>query len=289
MQFRAGILYVVLFAVVAAGAYGVIATAESPEVTVDQADADYELTEGDEFDVGGQTWNVSSLSGGSGTVEHVEANVTFEAQWEGASAANDDSWDNGDAVALEEGQEYNVYIHGPSTDEDGNESAPEAITLIADIDEDTYDVIERDDGVYVTVTSDDTEEVVNVDEVDEIDSTTVENGSEIAFYQEDQGAQVDGQIVAISADVVTVEYVGDEVTENELGNTEPVTLNDEEFVAYFPNPDEAYLTSNVDVVESQQADLQEFNDRIRGLWWVVSIAALTAITIASLAYMPVRG
>ncbi|MFC7239320.1 hypothetical protein ACFQS4_14010 [Saliphagus sp. GCM10025317] len=59
MQLRAGIVYAVLFMVVAAGAYAVIATAESPQVTIDEADADYQLEQGDEITIEDRTYNVS--------------------------------------------------------------------------------------------------------------------------------------------------------------------------------------------------------------------------------------
>ena len=316
MQFRAGILYVVLFVVIAAGAYGVIATAESPELTIDEADADFTLTEGDEFEVDGQVFNVSQLAGGEGTVEQVDEDATLEVEWE-----------DGDLVSVEEDVEYVLEINQPDADddeaedengdeaeeengddaeaddEDGNdengdeaeaddgddEDGPESFTLREDYDEDEYETVERDDGIYVVVTDNDSDELVHIDDFDGIDSQVYELGDSIEFYDTDGEEMVEGEVANIDTEFVVVEYTGIQVTEFDLVNTNTVTLNGEEFGVYFSSDDEVYLTSNLELFNAQLDEIEEFGERVHGLWWVVSLSALTGFLIAGLAFMPVRG
>ncbi len=298
MQFRAGAFYIVLFLVVAAGAYGVIAVAEAPEATVDEADADYVLSVGDEFEVNGQVYNVTDLAEDSGTLESIEEDVTLEQEWE-----------DGDTVMLEEDSEYTLSINQPEDDEEaedengdeaeedenGDEAAddaeaqPTSFTLTEDYDEDEYETVEREDGIYVVVEEDGSESLIHIDDFDEIDSQTYELGDSIEYYSQDDDEMIDGEVADITTETVTVEYIGDEVTETDLEQGQTVTLNGEEFVAYFPGTEEVYLSSNVQEFQQQQAEVEYHHERIGGFWWVIGLSMITAVFIAGLAFMPVRG
>ncbi|MCU4974448.1 hypothetical protein OB955_17130 [Halobacteria archaeon AArc-m2/3/4] len=289
MQFRAGILYVVLFVVVAAGAYGVIATAESPEVTIDEANADYVLEAGDEFEVDGQTFNVSELGAGTGTVEYVDEEAVLEVQWEGQG---DGDWDGGDSVFLGESEddEYHLMIIMPeAAEDDEDEAEPEEFLLIEAVDDDEFEIVQREGEPYVVVSEDGTEELVHVTDVDEIDTQVYQEGDGIEFYDDEDETMVDGEVTDIGAELVTVEYIGTEIDEYDLTNAETVTLNDQEFGVYFPSDEQVYLTSDLDAFQAQHDEIEDHGDRVQGLWWVASLAALTAIVIAGLAFMPVRG
>ncbi|WP_114578009.1 hypothetical protein [Saliphagus sp. LR7] len=331
MQFRAGILYAVLFVVVAAGAYGVIATASSPSVTADDVEADYTLEEeGQDLEVDGQTFNVSTLSEGSGTVEYVNESAILEVEWS-----------NGDTVLTEEGgQEYEVMISPSGGDGAGNasagnesggnasagnetaggagnesaggnesggnesagnesggnasaggESGPQAFSLIGEYDEDEYQIeefSEEDDRPYVITGEGGERTAVPLEEFEEIDSERYEVNDSISFYEEESGQVVEGQVTSVSEEGVTVEYEGEEVTENELAHADTVSLNGQEFAVYFDG-ETAILSSNVEGLESQQTAVDEFNQRISGLWWVVILSILAMIVTAGLAFMPVRG
>ncbi|WP_255170723.1 hypothetical protein [Natrononativus amylolyticus] len=349
MQFRAGAIYIVLFLVVAAGAYGVIATAESPTVTIDEADADHQLEVGDDFTVNDRTYNVSELTGDTGTLEHVNESAILEVEWS-----------DGDTVQLEEdGDEYTVMINDPEeaedeADEDDNgdeaddeeaegddadeaedengddadengdeaddedaggdeaedengdeadeaeddaevpeedeEAQPETFTLLEDYDEDEYQIEEFEDGQYVIVEDDDgTLTAIPIEEFDEIEGQTYEVGDSIEFYDDETEAVVEGQVVDLSADTVTIEYEGEEVTEHELENGQTVAIDGEEFGVYFPSEDVVYLTEDIESFEQQHAEIEEYNDQIHGLWWVVVLSLVTVSLIAGLAFMPVRG
>jgi len=59
MQRRAVAVSVVFFVLVATASYALIATAEEPTITLE--DADYELSEGEEFTVGDRTYTVAEI------------------------------------------------------------------------------------------------------------------------------------------------------------------------------------------------------------------------------------
>ena len=318
MQLRAGLVYMVLFLVVAAGAYGVIATAEAPEVTIDEADADYQLETGDDFTVGETTYNVSELDGvtGTATLEYIDDEVVMEQTWEGASAADGDVWDAGDTLTFEEeGEEYHVYIYAPpevededdeadddeadddeaddddanDEDEEEEEPQPETFLLVEAFDEEEYAVAERDDGVYVGIENEDGEEVLtHVNDVDEIDSIEHEVGDDIEFYEDDLGV-VDAEITDLTTTTVTAEYLGEETETADLDHNEIAIIEGEEFAAYFPGGDRVYLTEDIESFEAQHDAVDAHNDRIHGLWWVIGLAVSTVLLLAAMAFMPTRG
>ncbi|MFP9193773.1 hypothetical protein ACLI4Q_19360 [Natrialbaceae archaeon A-CW1-1] len=356
MQLRAGIVYIVLFMVVTAGAYAVIATAESPQVTIDEADADYQLEAGDDVTIGELTYNVSELDGaaGTGTLEHVDDEAVLDTTWSGASALEGDSWDSGDAIQFEEdGEEYYVYIYAPpgeeveedddedeADDDDANDEAedengdtegengdgdeaedengdaedengdadeaedeeaddeetddvdaqPEAFLLIEAFDDDDMTVVERADGVYVAVENEDGEEVLrSVTEIDDIDTVEVEVGDSVTFYEEEMEAQVDGEVTELETDSVTLEYIGEEVTSVSLEHNQAVLIEGEEFGVHFPSEDVVYLTEDVESFEAQHDAVEEHEERIHGLWWVIGLSISMVIILAGLAFMPTRG
>ncbi|MFP8956452.1 hypothetical protein ACLI4Y_06970 [Natrialbaceae archaeon A-CW3] len=339
MQLRAGIVYIVLFMVVTAGAYAVIATAESPQVAIDEADADYQLEAGDDVTIGELTYNVSELNGaaGTGTLEHVDDEAVLDVSWSGASALEGDSWDSGDAIQFEEdGEEYYVYIYAPpgeevqedddeddeaeddeaddgeAEDENGEndeaddeeaddeeaeddeaedvDAEPEAFLLIEAFDDENATVVERADGVYVTVENEDGEEVLrSVTEIDDIDTVEVEVGDTVTFYEEEMEDQVDGEVTELETDSVTLEYIGEEITEVSLEHHQVVLIDGEEYGVHFPGDDVVYLTEDVESFEAQHDEVEEHEDRIHGLWWVIGLSISMVIILAGLAFMPVRG
>ncbi|MFC7214818.1 hypothetical protein ACFQO4_12110 [Saliphagus sp. GCM10025334] len=310
MQLRAGIVYAVLFMVIAAGAYAVIATAESPQVTIDEADADHQLEQGDEITVEDRTYNVSELDGaaGTGTLQHVNDSVPTDVTWSGASAANGDSWDDGDTVQFEEeGTEYFVYIYAPpegSEDgnesdgegEDGNESdeeaQPETFLLIEAVeseDGEGYTFLERPDGVYVIVEEDGQEVVRHVTEVDDIDTQEYAVGDEVTFYESEMEEQVDAEVTTIEPDEVTLEYTGEEVTEVSLAHNEEVMIEQTPYGVHFPSEDVVYLTEDVESFQAQHQAVDEHNERIHGFWWAIGLSVVAIVLLSGLAFMPLRG
>lgn len=329
MQFRAGVLYIVLFSVIAAGAYAVVATADTPEATIDEGDADHTLSVDENFTLNDRTYTLTEIGeteeggdhGGGHTV------VTGTLQYVNESGALEAEWEDGGEVYLEEnGTAYTVAINQPdengeaendseggedgSDSEDGgdgedggnesedagNESSedegdagPTSFTLREDFDEDEHETVEREDGIYVVVEENGTERLVHIDEYDEIESRTYETGDDVEFYYNDSESQVEATVAEITAETVTVEWRGETTTEYELRQGQTVTLEDQELVAYFPNTEEVHLSSDVESFEQQEQDAEAFQERLTGLWWVITMSVITVILLAALAFMPVRG
>ncbi len=295
MQFRAGLLYIALFAVVAAGAYGVIGAAESPEVTVDPADADYQLEPGQEFQLNDRTYNATDVGADSGSIEYVNESAILQTEWS-----------DGDTVELEDGTEYDVMVQAGNESDGGNETdagnetdggnetdagndSVSSFVLIESFSEDEYETLERDGEQYVVVSEGGDEVLVPLLEFDELETQTYELGDTIAYNDSDAGQMIEGNITDISSDTVTIEYVGEESTTYDLTDGEVATIGQQEFGVDFPEEGTVYLTSDVESFEAQQEEVTYFNERIRGLWWVIAIAVTTIVLLAALAYMPVRG
>lgn len=283
MQFRAGIVYVLLFVVVAAGAYGVIASASAPQVAIDEGDADYVLGEGDSFEVGGESFDVTSVSGDSASVEQVNESAILEVEWEGADLAGDDEWDDGDTVALGEEDPHLLLMNPP----EGEDEEYTSFTLVEEFDEEEHEPITREDWLYFV--EGESEELVPVEEYDAVETQTFELGDEIEFYDEEAEETIAATITEVSADGVVLEYEGEAVTEYTAESGETLTLAEEDLGAYVTDGGDLYLTNDAASLEAQQAAVTTHEDRVRGLWWVVVMAGFTAVTVAALAFMPVRG
>lgn len=81
MQRRAASAYVILFLVLAAGAYAVIATAQPPEETMNADDAVHTLSQGDSLTVNGRTYDVQSAADGTATMAWTNESATYTEVW----------------------------------------------------------------------------------------------------------------------------------------------------------------------------------------------------------------
>ena len=118
MQRRAVAIYLVFFAVLGAGAYGLIQTTSAPSVAVDgptQGD-------GDRVTFGDRTYDLS-VDGGSGELSWTNESAVFEATidngstvppadvvWEGQTARQEETFEAGATVAFN-GSEYDLSIN----------------------------------------------------------------------------------------------------------------------------------------------------------------------------------
>lgn len=112
MQRRATAVYVALFLVIGAAAFGLITTAEEPGVNFENPD--HELSEGDQFEVEGQTYNVTSLDVSTEGGEHGEPERTVysaEITWTVEDATITEEWANESTVEIGD-TEWQVQIEG---------------------------------------------------------------------------------------------------------------------------------------------------------------------------------
>ena len=98
-----------------------------------------------------------------------------------------------------------------------------------------------------------------------------------------------GRVASINSSGATLAWEGNLTRSAELKDGENATIGGTTYVAQFPTNSTVTLSQNVSGYQAEQAKLDEFNDRILGLWGIVIISLFAAVLIIALAYMPVRG
>lgn len=110
MQRRATAVYVALFLVIGAAAFGLIATAEKPGVNFENPE--HKLSQGDQFEVGGQTYKVTSIDVSTEGGEHGQPEQTVysaKVSWKVEDGTITEEWTNGSTVEIN-GTEWTVQI-----------------------------------------------------------------------------------------------------------------------------------------------------------------------------------
>ncbi|MFB6187181.1 MAG: hypothetical protein ABEI86_09990, partial [Halobacteriaceae archaeon] len=110
MQRRAALISAVVLVGLAAGSYGMLATAEAPPITITAAK---EVSEGQTFTLGGLTYNVTKIKTGDPTF------VSFK--WHDPNATYTKKWEN-DSNVTYNGDLYRIIIP--------NVSSPQNFTLV---------------------------------------------------------------------------------------------------------------------------------------------------------------
>ncbi|EMA50019.1 MULTISPECIES: hypothetical protein [Halococcus] len=97
-------------------------------------------------------------------------------------------------------------------------------------------------------------------------------------------------VSGVNTSGVSLAWTGPQTESMELAAGENVTVGNTTYVTQF-GADNSTVTLSQDVAGYQEelADVQDFEDRILGLWGIIIISIFAAILIAALAYMPVRG
>jgi len=282
MQRRAVAAYVAIF-LLAASVAGVLAvTAESPELTFE--DPDFELSEGDTFEVDGIEFTVADISEieeeddvgaieieRSGVVEWVEETDQIEI------------WDN-EAVVEVDDMDWIVHIEGEDPDE---------FTLIEDIDRQA--ILEDDpDAANETVESDGEEFVVVTDEDGNEELVPVDDyfpEPEERSYAEGDEFEYAGEMVTVeevTEDDVTLAWTGPEELSQDITQESEVTLGETDFIAYFPDGETLILSSDFEAYEAQLAEVERLDQQAEGLWRVAIIGVISSLLLVSAAFIPSR-
>ena len=93
----------------------------------------------------------------------------------------------------------------------------------------------------------------------------------------------------INSSAATLAWEGELTRTQEFEEGTNVTLGGTTYVAHFPQNSTVVLSQNVSGYQAEMAEIQDFNQRILGLWGIAIISLFAAILIAALAYLPVRG
>lgn len=262
MQERAAALYIALFLVLAAGSYGMIGAAEAPTFAYD--DPEHELSVGDEFDVGDVTYTLDGID----DEDELEATITWEEIVE-----QDASLADGDEIE----RNNETWIVSLSDEED-----PETFELRQSLPEDANTT--EIDGVEHVIVEEDEDGVVSVpvDEYDELDRETYAVGDTFVYEGEETTVE------SVTNESVLLTWSAPVEQQNELEQGEQTTIGDQEFIAVFPNDSTLQLSTDIEAYQEHQDTLDQFTDRVNGLWGVFNLSIVGIVVLGALAFLPVR-
>ena len=277
MQRRAVAVYVAFFVLIAAASYTLLATAEEPTITLE--DAEYELSQGETFSVGGQQYTVTSIEesedgGGSGTIESTETDVEMTETWANESTV---MIDNTEWTVLIEGDAANAtsFTFEEVVDRQAIlENDPDAVNETQEI----------DGQEYVVVRTGGEENLVPVEEYFPAPNTqTASVGN--SFVYNNQTVTVD----SIGADGVTVTWTEDQTNTVDLSHEGTTELADgNEYLTFFPGDGSVLLTYDTSEYDAQVEAQQQFSERLSGFRWTTFTSLLFAMSLIAFAFLPSR-
>lgn len=283
MQRRAVAVYVALFLLVGVAAGALIATAETPELTFD--DPDFELSEGDTFEVDGQEYTVADITQTEQELDDadaVEIERSGQIEWEEVTEQSE-TWANDSVVELDD-REWRVHIEGEE---------PTEFTLIEVLDRQA--ILENDpDAANETEEIDGEEYVVVTDEDGERRLVPVDDyfpAPEERSYAEGEELTYDERTVlvdSVTASEVVLAWEGPETLTLDVSQESQITIGDTEFIAYFPDATTLVLSTDFAAYESQLAQVERLEQNTDGLWRVLIVSVLSAVLVMAAAFVPSR-
>ncbi|ERG96122.1 hypothetical protein [Haloquadratum walsbyi] len=282
MQRRAAAIYVALFIIVGAGAYSLIATAETPHVKFE--DPTYELSSDDRFELSGQTYTVSSIStaergGGHGGTE---TTVTQGAiQYTNESAQYVVSFGNNSTQTVDQ-QQWRVLVDssgGDPTSLTFRESVNETAVLAADPNVSTETVTQNDER-YVVRGGD--QLILAEEYFPEPETRSYAEGDTIEY----QGNTT--TVDTITNESVQLAWTAPRTSTIDVSHNDNVTVGDETYLAHFPDESTLQLTQNFEHFQQQKASIEQYQTQKNGLWGVSIASGLTVVFLIGFAYLPSR-
>jgi hypothetical protein len=284
MQRRAAAIYAAFFIVLAAASYSLIATAQEPTVTIQNPE--YELTQGQQFDVDGRTYTVTALDaemegGGHGSAATLSRSGEFT--WVNESARYTATWENESTVTFQD-EEYDVVIP--------NASDPTEVTLREAINRSAIlrgDARARNETVtsggeeYVVVRRGGNETLVPVDEYFPDPATRTFAEGDTVDYQGNETT-----LARVSPSEATLAWTGSKTVAVDVSDRGNVTLNDQQYLAVFRDNSTVWLTQDYRSYREQTDDIAAFTTHKNGLWGVSITSGMTAFLLVALAYLPSR-
>ncbi|WP_336021486.1 hypothetical protein [Halobellus salinisoli] len=267
MQRRAAAIYVALFIVIGAASYSLIATAQTPTVEFDNPE--YELAQGDQFQVGDRAYTVSSVSETTGELQYTEESSEYTATWENDSTqtVDDEEW----RVLVDEGEEPSGF----TLEEEINETA-----ILQEDPDASEETVEQNGTRYV---------VINESELVPADEYFPE--PETRSYAEGDSFQYEGNettVDSVTADAVQLTWTAPRTNTITAEQEVNVTLGDETYLAYFPDGSTMQLTQDFESYDRQTAEIDRVQTQTNGLWGVSILSFLTSVFMIGFAYLPSR-
>jgi hypothetical protein len=278
MQRRAVAVFVALFLAVAGVTGALTATAETPEIALENPEID--ASQNDTIDVGGESYVVADISESENDGGQTIISGTLEREF---TAQTSETWANGSTVSVDD-REWRVEIPGENATE---------FTLVEVLDRQA--ILEADDAAEnETVTLDDGEYVAVTDESGERTLVPVDEyfpAPEERSHATGETLQYDGQTVTVDDVTAGGAVLVWETTETEtveVAQESTVTLGDTDYVAHFPDASTLRMSTDIEAYEAQVSEIERFNQYSSGLSRVFVLSVLSSIMIAGLAFIPSR-
>ena len=284
MQRRAATAFVLLFLLLGVGSYGLIATAQQPQVSFD--DPEHRLSVGDQLTVDGRQYTVASLSaqeeggdhGGSTTVTYSGA-----VEWTNDSATYTETWAPGDVVTAD-GFEGTVTVE--------NATDPDRVTLVEPVDRSAIlandsaadnQTVTRTGEEFVVVTEGDETRLVPAGEYfPDPETRTFSEGDTVGYA----GNQT--TVGNVTQSEVPVSWTAPRTNTVELSNKANVTLAGQTFFVYYTSDSEVVLESDYSVYASQTAEMADYTRVENGLWGISILSGVSVVMLIGMAFMPSR-
>jgi hypothetical protein len=278
MQRRAVAVFVALFLAVAGVAGALTATAESPEIALENPEVD--ATENDSVEVGGETYVVADISESENDAGQMVISGALEREF---TAETSETWANGSTVSVDD-REWRVEIPGENATE---------FTLVEVLDRQA--ILEADDAAEnETVTLEDGEYVAVTDENGDRTLVPVDEyfpAPEERTHATGETLEYDGQTVTVddvTADGAVLVWETTETETVELAQESTVTIGDTEYVAHFPDASTLRMSTDIEAYEAQVSEIEQFNQYNSGLSRVLVLSVLSSIMLAGMAFIPSR-
>ncbi|NEU56872.1 hypothetical protein [Halorussus sp. MSC15.2] len=295
MQKRTTTLYVAFFLLVATAAFTVLSVTAQPTASIENPD--YTVTEGDQFSVDGQTYNVTDVSARISKGELVRSAT---AKWVNASARYTETWANNSTISYQNNS-YRVLIP--------NQSKPSAVTLreIQQLGNDTTTVEQEGQTFVITNGSDGNRTLVPIKEYKrqqfgEPETKRLTTGGTIQYKDNSTS------VTNITRDSVKIVWTAPRTNTVKFGETTAVkttlirggvptemqfpaggnnvTLNGKTYTSHYPNNSTLVLSDQPSKYQSALNAVNHRNERIAGIWGVLILSMLATILLTGLAFLP---
>jgi hypothetical protein len=285
MQRRAAAIYFGIFILIGAGAYGFIQVGTSqPQVDLGTE----KFSQGDSFQVGGQTYTVSNLAraeGGEG-----EGALQVSLSYTNASARSTATLANNSTTSYE-GEDYRVVIENRSDVSEFTLREVQNVTAILVDDPAVENELATQNGTKYVVYRDD-QSLEPLEEYLPAPETRGPFATGESFPHTADGTNVTATIDAVTPSEVTLAWTT-EAERSIEGVTEGsnITLGGTQHFVHFVDDENVEIVPTdqfLDDYQQQNAVRDNWLERIAGIWGVVILSFVAAIFLLGAAYMPVK-
>lgn len=278
MQRRAVAVFVALFLAIAGVAGALTATADSPEIALENPEVD--VSQGDSIPVDDESYVVTDISESENDEGQMIISGTLERNF---TAEASETWTNGSTVSVGD-RDWRVEIAGENATEFTLVEVLDRQAILEADDTAENETVTLDDGEYVAVTDDSGERtLVPVDEYFPApEERSVATGETLEY---------DGQTVTVdevTADGAVLVWETTETETIEVAQQSTVTLGDTDYIAHFPDASTLRMSTDIEAYEAQVAEIDRFDQYNSGLSRVLILSVLSSIMLAGMAFIPSR-